>query len=77
MSFLPDKPSEKLFDTPEECLFDGELEKIDGEYNHRSRKADHLTQNDYGDIAEIRRIKEMNALRKDLPEIRWKKIIKI
>ena len=60
--------SELLHDTPLDCLFENETEMIDGDRPHRSRRNDRLDQNDYGDDAEVRRIKEEIATK---PEIEF------
>ena len=55
--------NELLHDTPLDWLFENETEMIDGERPDRSRKNDRLDQSDYGDDAEVRRIKEEIATR--------------
>lgn len=65
--------NELLHDTPLDCLFENETEMIDGERPHRSRKNDRLDQSDYGDDAEVRRIKEEIATRPQMefmPELK-------
>tara|TARA_R110002020_G_scaffold140728_2_gene312420 strand:- start:1798 stop:2121 length:324 start_codon:yes stop_codon:yes gene_type:complete len=67
----------RCFDTPATSLFEGDTIRCDGEYKHRARRRENLTQMDYGDLPDLRRVKESLAMREELPPIRWKKVTKL